>query len=61
MTCGRLWPATFRFSTSSAALSVFLNDDALNGVVSYLLTALEEKKIKPDFVRTYVLAVGQIR
>ncbi|KXZ56874.1 hypothetical protein GPECTOR_1g789 [Gonium pectorale] len=43
-----------------AALSVYLNDDTLGGVVSFLLKALEAPAIKPDFARTYVQAVGQI-
>ncbi|GLI69131.1 hypothetical protein VaNZ11_013686 [Volvox africanus] len=43
-----------------AALSVFLNDDTLEGVVSFLLTALQAPNIKPDYARTYIQAVGQI-
>ncbi|EFJ52089.1 hypothetical protein VOLCADRAFT_79240 [Volvox carteri f. nagariensis] len=43
-----------------AALSVFLNDDALESVVTYLLTALQAPNAKADFVRTYIQAVGQI-
>ncbi|GIL42737.1 hypothetical protein Vafri_669 [Volvox africanus] len=43
-----------------AALSVFLNDGTLEGVVSFLLTALQAPNIKPDYARTYIQAVGQI-
>lgn len=44
-----------------AVLSVFLSDDALGGVVSFLLEALGGQGVKADYVRTYVQAVGQIR
>ncbi|GIL73243.1 hypothetical protein Vretimale_4847 [Volvox reticuliferus] len=43
-----------------AALSMFLNNDTLEGVVSFLLAALQGPSIKPDYVRTYIQAVGQI-
>ncbi|KAG2450178.1 hypothetical protein HYH02_000280 [Chlamydomonas schloesseri] len=43
-----------------AALSVYLSDDALGGVVGPLLAALQQPGVKPDFARTYVQAVGQV-
>ncbi|KAG2500009.1 hypothetical protein HYH03_002291 [Edaphochlamys debaryana] len=43
-----------------AALSVFLNDDALAGVVGHLLAALQAPGVRADTARTYVQAVGQI-
>ncbi|GFR41084.1 hypothetical protein Agub_g1724, partial [Astrephomene gubernaculifera] len=43
-----------------AALSVFLSDEALAGVVGPLLQQLQQPGLKPDFARTYMQAVGQI-
>eukprot|EP00198_Chlamydomonas_reinhardtii_P014096 XP_001703433.1 predicted protein [Chlamydomonas reinhardtii] len=44
-----------------AALSVYLTDDALAGVVGPLLAALQQQPgVKADFARTYVQAVGQV-
>ncbi len=49
------------YAPPPAVLSVFLSDDALGGVVSFLLEAMGGQGVKADYVRTYVQAVGQIR
>lgn len=45
----------------AGAMSVYLNDDMLAGVVNSLLSRLKKGGLKSEVARTYLQAVGQIR
>ena len=45
----------------AAALSVYLTDDLLGGVITHLLTRLGEPGLKAEIARTYIQTMGQIR